>query len=150
MNVGKLVWPKTIAFPAATLDGSWMSAIYGLLRSRAASSPLAMAFLVLVWIFQDWASFIHGYKGSLITPWDPGIGILFALIVRGGIFHGLPLLAGIICAEFIVRQATLGVPMTLISAAVIASTYTTAAMIARYHFRIDVELTRLRDIMILI
>jgi two-component system, LuxR family, sensor kinase FixL len=117
---------------------------------RVAWSVATASGLLMIWVLLDWASFIHGYKGSLITPWDPGIGILFALIVRGGIFHGLPLLAGIICAEFIVRQATLGVPMTLISAAVIASTYTTAAIIARYHFRIDVELTRLRDIMILI
>jgi two-component system, LuxR family, sensor kinase FixL len=117
---------------------------------RVAWSVATASGLLMIWVLLDWASFIHGYKGSLITPWDPGIGILFALIVGGGVFHGLPLLAGIICAEFIVRQATLGVPMTLISAAVIASTYTTAAMIARYHFRIDVELTRLRDIMILI
>ena len=117
---------------------------------RVAWSVATASGLLMIWVLLDWASFIHSYKGSLITPWDPGIGILFAVIVRGGIFHGLPLLAGVICAEFIVRRVTLGVPMTLISAAVIASTYTTAAMIARYHFTIDVALSRLRDIMILI
>jgi two-component system, LuxR family, sensor kinase FixL len=117
---------------------------------RVAWSVATASGLLMIWVLLDWASFIHGYKGSLITPWDPGIGILFAVIVRGGIFHGLPLLAGVICAEFIVRRVTLGVPMTLISAAVIASTYTTAAMIARSHFTIDVALSRLRDIMILI
>jgi two-component system, LuxR family, sensor kinase FixL len=117
---------------------------------RVAWSVATAGGLLMIWVVLDWASFIHGYKGSLITPWDPGIGILFAVIVRGGIFHGLPLLAGVICAEFIVRRVTLGVPMTLISAGIIASTYTTAAMIARNYFTIDVELSRLRDIMILI
>jgi two-component system, LuxR family, sensor kinase FixL len=118
--------------------------------TRAAWSAAAACGLLLIWVLLDWTSFIHSYKGSLITPWDPGVGILFAVIVRGGIFHGLPLFVGVVCAEFIVRQAALGVPVTLVSAAIIASTYTTAAMIARYHFAIEVELVRLRDIVILI
>jgi two-component system, LuxR family, sensor kinase FixL len=150
MNVGKLVWPKTIAFPAATLDGSWMSAIYGLLRSRAASSPLAMAFLVLVWIFQDWATFIHGYKGSLITPWDPGIGILFAIIIHDGALYGIVLFVGVICAEFVTRHGALGLPVIFATAAIIASAYTVVAVIVRRYFVLDVKLERLRDSVTLI
>ena len=42
-----------------------------------------------------------------------------------------------------------GVP-TFVSAAIIASAYTAAAMMARYYFAIDVKLRRLRDIVILI
>jgi signal transduction histidine kinase len=120
-------------------------------RSVQAVSAVATAVgLLLIWVLLDWLSSTHSYKGSLITPWDPGVGLLFAIIVRGGIFHGLTLFAGVVCAEFIVRGAQLGVPVTLASAAIIASTYTAAAMLARYRFSVDVELARLRDIVILI
>jgi hypothetical protein len=43
-----------------------------------------MGGLVLIWVLQEWASSIHSYKDSLITPWNPGIGILFAVIIREG------------------------------------------------------------------
>lgn len=118
--------------------------------AQAVSSVATAGSLLLIWVLLDWLSSTHSYKGSLITPWDPGVGLLFAIIVRGGIFHGLTLFAGVVSAEFIVRHAELGVPVTLASAAIIASTYTTAAMLARYHFSVDVELARLRDIVILI
>jgi two-component system, LuxR family, sensor kinase FixL len=118
--------------------------------AQAVSSVATAVSLLLIWVLLDWLSSTHSYKGSLITPWDPGVGLLFAIIVRGGIFHGLTLFAGVVSAEFIVRRAELGVPVTLASAAIIASTYTTAAMLARYHFSVDVELARLRDIVILI
>ena len=118
--------------------------------AQAVSSAATACTLLLIWVLLDWLSSTHSYKGSLITPWDPGVGLLFAIIVRGGIFHGLTLFAGVVCAEFIVRGAQLGVPVTLASAAIIASTYTTAAMLARYRFSVDVELARLRDIVILI
>jgi two-component system, LuxR family, sensor kinase FixL len=118
--------------------------------AQAVSSAATAGSLLLIWVLLDWLSSTHSYKGSLITPWDPGVGLLFAIIVRGGIFHGLTLFAGVVCAEFIVRGAELGVPVTLASAAIIASTYTTAAMLARYQFSVDVELARLRDIVILI
>jgi two-component system, LuxR family, sensor kinase FixL len=116
----------------------------------AAWSLAAVGGLVLIWVLLDWASFIHSYKGSSITPWNPGIGVLFAVIVRGRILHGLVLFVGVVCAEFVTRRGMLGVPLTLVSAAIIASAYTTAAMIARHHFTVGVELTRLRDIVILI
>jgi len=105
---------------------------------------------VLVWIFQDWATFIHSYKDSLITPWNPGIGILFAVIIRGGAIYGLVLFVGVVCAEFVTRSGSLGLAVTLASAGIIAGAYTTAVMIARRHFAIDVELRRLLDSVILI
>jgi len=118
--------------------------------ARAAECMATGCALVLIWVLLDWASFIHSYKGSSITPWDPGVGLLYALIVRGGMVYGLPMFVGAVCAEFFVRNATLGVLVTLVTGAIIASAYTTAALLARHHFGIDAELTRLRDIVILI
>jgi signal transduction histidine kinase len=119
------------------------------ISSARALSVAAPVSLVLVYVLLDWATFIHSHKGSMITPWDPGIGILFAVIVANGAFFGLPLFVGVVCAEFLVRPTIFGVP-TLLNGVVIAGAYTAAAMMARYYFAVDVKLTRLRDIVILI
>jgi two-component system, LuxR family, sensor kinase FixL len=121
----------------------------GLTRAQRLWSVAGAGGLILIWVLLDWATFVHSYKGSSITPWNPGIGILFAVIARDGMLHGLVLFVGVVCAEFVTRHLMLGVPVTLVSAAIIASVYTAAAMIARY-FGMDVKLTRLRDIVILI
>jgi len=118
--------------------------------ARAASSLVAVGGLVLIWVLQDLATFIHSYKDSLITPWNPGIGILFAVIIHDGILYGLVLFVGVVCAEFVTRGGALGLPVTLASAAIIAAAYTGAAVIARRHFAVNVELGRLRDSVILI
>jgi hypothetical protein len=81
---------------------------------------------------------------------EPGIGNLFAVIIHDGILYGLVLLVGVICAEFVTRSDALGLPVTLVSAAIIAATYTRAAVIARLHFAINVELGLLRNSVILI
>jgi two-component system, LuxR family, sensor kinase FixL len=116
--------------------------------ARATSSLVSLGALVLIWVLQDWATFIHSYKDSLITPWNPGIGILFAVIVRDGMLYGLGLFVGVVCAEFVTRGDALGLLVTLMSAAIIAIAYTSAAVIARR--AINVELRRLRDSVILI
>ena len=71
-----------------------------------------MGGLVLIWVLQEWASSIHSYKDSLITPWNPGIGILFAVIIREGVLYGLALFVGVVCAEFVTRGGALGLPVT--------------------------------------
>src|SRR6516165_1461569 len=117
--------------------------------ARAAWAVAAASGLVLIYVMLDWATFIHSYKGTIITPWDPETGILFAVIVLGGAFYSLPLFIGVVFADLLVRPAIFG-PATFMSAAIIASGYTTAAMVARHYFAIDVGLRRLRDIVILI
>src|SRR5215472_9088440 len=95
--------------------------------ARAASPLVAMGGLVLIWVLQEWASSIHSYKDSLITPWNPGIGILFAVTIREGILYRLALFVGVVCAEFVTRSAALGLPVTMVSAGIIAGAYTSAA-----------------------
>jgi hypothetical protein len=69
--------------------------------------------------------------GTLITPWDPGIGILFAVIIHDGFLYSLALFLGVVFAEFITRHGELGLPVILMTAAIVASVYTIAASIAR-------------------
>lgn len=45
--------------------------------------------LTVLYVVLERVSFIHGYKGLLITPWSPGIGVLFAFIVQGSAWRGL-------------------------------------------------------------
>ena len=118
-------------------------------RARGAWSVAAAVGLVLIYVVIDWATFIHSYKGTIITPWDPETGVLFAVIVRAGAFYGLPLFVGVLCADLLVRPAVFG-PAAFVSAAISASAYTGAAMMARRYLAIDVGLRRLRDIAILI
>jgi two-component system, LuxR family, sensor kinase FixL len=131
--------PNSICFAGSSIG----------IASARALSVAAPVSLVLIYVLLDWATFIHSYKGSVITPWEPGIGILFAVIVANGAIFGLPLFVGIVCAEFLVRPTIFGVA-TILNGAVGASAYTAAAMMARYYFAVDVNLMRLRDIVILI
>ena len=43
----------------------------------------------------EWVSFIHEHKGVPVTPWNPGLGVAFALLVLGGPAYGLVLFAGV-------------------------------------------------------
>jgi signal transduction histidine kinase len=106
--------------------------------------------LIATYVALDWVSFIHEYRGSLITPWSPGIGLLFALIVRDGAQRGLLLFMGGLCAEIAVRGANLDASIAIASATIVAGSYTIAAVIARRYLAIDVELSRLRDVVWLI
>src|SRR5438046_1532470 len=60
------------------------------------------AYLIL-----EWVSFIHEYKGLPITPWNPGLGVVFALMIFGGSRYGIVLFAGIILAEILVLKSKL-------------------------------------------
>ena len=54
----------------------------------ATRTLLATAGLVFSYVALDWVSFIHGYKGLLITAWSPAIGVLFAFLVQGSAWRG--------------------------------------------------------------
>ena len=102
------------------------------------------AFLAL-----EWLSFIHEYKGLPITPWNPGLGVLFACMVRGPAWYGVILFAGVLGSEFLVVKSALAWSEVVALAAIMAAGYAGAAALARW-LRFDVELTRLRDVLVLL
>jgi two-component system, LuxR family, sensor kinase FixL len=69
-------------------------------------------FLAAYVIF-EWVSFIHEYKDVPITPWNPGLGVVFALMVFGGSSYGIVLFAGVILAEILVLKSKLELPIIL-------------------------------------
>jgi two-component system sensor kinase FixL len=132
--------------PAPVLQREWLQ-----LRLPEHASKWAAAVLYLVaYIVLEWASFIHVHKGLPITPWDPGLGVAFALLIRRGPLSGLILFAGMVVAETLVLQNDVDWPIDIAVAAITALTYTAVAALVQRYFRIDANLTHLRDVLILL
>jgi len=111
--------------------------------------PLVVAFLA-AYTLLEWVSFIHEYKGVPVTPWNPGLGVVFALMVFAGARYGVVLLAGVIIAEIAVLRTNLEWWVPIAIAAVISLGYGAAAAVARRNLRLDARLDHLRDIAVLL
>src|SRR5262249_1578692 len=98
------------------------------------------------YVLLEWLSFIHEYKGVPITPWNPGLGLVFGLIVLFGAGYATVLFAGAVIAEIAVLRSTLWWPIIFGLAAIIAGGYGLVAQVARGHLRLDAGLNRLRDV----
>jgi hypothetical protein len=60
----------------------------------AVAAACLAAYVLLAWI-----SFIHVHKGLPVPPWDPGLGVVFALMVFAGPQAGIVLFGGVVIAE---------------------------------------------------
>ncbi len=132
--------------PARVLRREWLQ-----VHSSEQASKWAVALLYLAtYIILEWASFIHVHKGLPITPWDPGLGVTFALMIRGGPLGGLILFAGMVVAETLVLQNDMDWPIDIGVAAIAALSYASVAALVQRYFRIDAGLTHLRDVLMLL
>lgn len=132
--------------PAPVLRREWL-----LHHPSERASKWAVALLFLAaYVILEWTSFIHVHKGLPITPWDPGLGLAFALMIRGGPWSGLILFAGMVVAEAIVLQNDVDWPIDIGVAAITAMSYASVAALVQRHFRIDADLTHLRDVLLLL
>src|SRR5215813_4594548 len=98
---------------------------------------LGAAFLT-AYVALEWVSFIHEYKGVPVTPWNPGLGAVFALMLFAGWRTGAVLFAGVIIAEIAVLRSSLSWPIILGIAAIIAAGYAATAAIMRRALALDV------------
>jgi two-component system sensor kinase FixL len=120
------VWPERGVLAAQLLAGlGWLAAYVGL----------------------EWISFIHEYKGLPVTPWNPGLGAMVALMILGGLRYAIVLFAGVLIAEFVVLRSSLTWPIVFGIAAIISGGYGAVAIVARKNLRLDVGLNRLRDVL---
>jgi two-component system, LuxR family, sensor kinase FixL len=117
---------------------------YALLHALIATAFLA-AYVIL-----EWLSFIHEYKGVPITPWNPGLGVVFALMLSAGARYGVVLFAGVVIAEIAVLRSSLSWPIILGIAASIAVGYAAITAITRRGLGLDPALNRLRDVFLLL
>src|SRR5262249_6392912 len=96
-----------------------------------------------------WVSFIHVHKGLPVTPWDPGLGVVFALMVLAGPRAGLVLFAGVIIAEVLVLQNE--VEWSVIGIGAITSlSYTSVSICVRRHVQIVVGFFYHLDLLLLL
>ena len=110
----------------------------------------AFALVLVAYLGLEWMSFIHEYKGLPVTPWNPGLGVVFGLMLVVGSAGGLILFAGVIAAEELVLRTYLEWPTVVTMAALTALSYTAIAMIARRALRLDTTLPHLRDVLVLL
>ena len=103
-----------------------------------------------IYLALEWVSFIHEYNGVPVTPWNPGLGLVFALLVLKGAAYGLVLLAGVTIAELFVLQTNIPWPVVLAMAALVSASYAAAAALARRRLRLDVGLSHVRDVLVLL
>ncbi|HSV24027.1 MAG TPA: ATP-binding protein [Xanthobacteraceae bacterium] len=108
------------------------------------------AMCLAAYVILAWVSFIHVHKGLPVTPWDPGLGVVFALMVLAGPRAGLVLLAGVIIAEVLVLQNEVDWPVVIGIGAITSLSYTSVTVFARLHLQIDVGLFHLRDVLLLL
>ena len=106
-----------------------------------------IAFLV-AFVALEWVSFIHEYKGLPVTPWNPGLGVVFALMLYSGARYGIVLFVGVLVAEIAVLRTNLPWPFIIGVATIIATGYSTVAFLIRRH--LDVGLNHLRDVLLLL
>ena len=106
--------------------------------------------LLLAYVGLEWVSFIHEYKGVPVTPWNPGLGVAFAILVLRGAHYGLVLFAGVVIAELFVLRTELAWPVIVGMAALISATFAAAAAVARRRLRLDVGLSHVRDVLVLL
>src|SRR5262245_5274410 len=102
------------------------------------------------YVLLEWLSFIHEYKGVPITPWNPGLGLILALMILFGARFAVVLFAGAVIAEVAVLRSDLPWAIILAIAAIIAVGYGLVAKLARDNLHLDVGLNRLRDVAVLL
>jgi signal transduction histidine kinase len=76
--------------------------------------------------------------------------VAFAVMIRGGPLSGLILFAGMVVAETLVLQNDVDWPIDIGVAAITALSYTSVAALVQRYFRIDADLTHLRDVLMLL
>jgi signal transduction histidine kinase len=120
-------------------------------RSGAGGFDLLTAALFLIaYVVLEWVGFIHEYEGIPTTPWNPGLGVVFALMVFAGPYYAAVLFVGVLIAEFAVLRSSLEWWVVVGIAAIFAVSYGLAAAAARRWLRLDPALDRLRDVVTLL
>jgi two-component system, LuxR family, sensor kinase FixL len=120
------------------------------IAKRVRGSDLAgMLAFTLAYVALEWVTYSHEYQGVPVTPWNPGLGVAFGLMVLRSAIYGLALLAGVVLAEVLVLRSDLPWSAILLIAVVVATSYTVAAAVARRRLRLDVAMDHVRDVLVL-
>ena len=95
------------------------------------TSALLPVGLILFYLGLEWLSFLHEHAGLPVTPWNPALGMMFAVLILKGARYGLVLFVSVALAEALVLHSWLGWSVVLTVAAIVAASYTAVASLAR-------------------
>lgn len=118
-------------------------------NSRFANAVTAGAFLS-AYVALEWISFIHELNDIPVTPWNPGLGCIFFLMVLKGPAYGFLLFAGVILSEVFILESQLSWLVIIAIGTLVAAAYTATAHAARNHLSLNVGLVHLRDVVVLL
>lgn len=138
--------PDTTALAPATGRSGFKA---GVRRARL-PDPLLSVVAVALYVGLEWLSFLHEHDGLPVTPWNPGLGLMLALIVLGGPVYALVLFAGVVLAELLVLRSALPLHIDLAVGAIVAAAYGGVAVALRDHLRLDRRIMSTRDILVLL
>jgi len=117
---------------------------------RLVNAVLLPTCLIVLYLGLEWLSFLHEHAGLPVTPWNPALGMMFAVIILKGPSYGLVLFAGVVLASALVLNSWLGWPIMLGVSAIVAGSYTAVACLARHLLRTGTPGFHTRDIAIVI
>lgn len=104
---------------------------------------------VALYLALEWMSDVRDQGGLPAAAWSPGLGILFAAMVRGDPLAGLALFAGAFLSEFLLVNGAMGAALSLAVAGVIAAVYAFMAWLARA-LDLDIRIERVHDVALLL
>jgi two-component system, LuxR family, sensor kinase FixL len=115
--------------------------------------PWVVALLIsylVVFALLDWIRFVEPFAPLGIRPWDPTVGLGFALVLHFGYRMAPLLFIGPLLGELVDRQTTLPWLITILCPILIGGIYLVTLSILRWpRVRFDPALSSLRDLILL-
>lgn len=102
---------------------------------------------IVIYVLLDAFSFLHEADGFPVTPWNPGLGVMFALLVARGPIYGSVLFVGVLLVEWLILRTELRWYAALGIAVIVACSYTLVALAVRKLPRFDATHLRARDVL---
>jgi two-component system sensor kinase FixL len=136
---------------SSTIDAAADRSRPSALRRLSSLPDLAIGCAYLAgYVCLDWVSFIHPLASFGITPWNPGTGLSFALVLLFG-WRMIPyLLLAPILSDAVNLPTPLPIGAALASATAIGAGYAAASLfLLRPALGFDAELRSLRDLLLL-
>jgi len=119
--------------------------------SRIELPPVLLTLTLLAaYIGLEWLSFMHEHNDLPVTPWNPGLGVMFAMLILRGPQMGIVLFGGVFLAQVLVVRSELPWGVLLAMSAAIAVSYTAVATVTGRRLHLGPQLLRTRDILILV
>src|SRR5690606_21928721 len=107
------------------------------------------AILVTCYLVLEWLSILHQHNGVPVTPWNPGLGLMFAAIILKGRHYGIVFFIGIVLSEVLLLSHDLPWPAVFVVGVILATAYTIVAEIARRHLDMSARQVRTKDIIVI-